>query len=377
MEASIAASRLAAETSPKPLQAGQLLGVQVVDAGGIGDQPILEEALRLFLTEPVDVHGSAMDEVLDVLEDLPGAAGPVRADRPDPLRLDRRRAADRALLGRLRPAQALALAALDQRCHDLGDDVAGPGDHHLVADADVLAGEILLVVERRRAHGHPAQMRRLEHREGDEMAGPADVPDDCVEHRRRRHRRELPGDRVARLPPDDAELAPEPAVVDLDDGAVDLVVEALPLPLPPLTAGDHLGAGLVNGDLVVDPEAALAQPGELVAVGRVVDAAAVTDPVGPDLQRALGGERRVLLADRSGGGVARVGECRQARLGTFGVEPLEAGSGEVDLAPNLDQLGSRSGIRSGIERIVRRLWVTSSPIRPSPRVVPRTKTPSS
>jgi hypothetical protein len=34
-------------------------------------------------------------------------------------------------------------------------------------------------------------------------------------------------------------------------------------------------------------------------------------------------------------------------------------------------------MRSGIDSIVRRLWVTSSPTSPLPRVAPRTKTPSS
>ncbi len=34
-------------------------------------------------------------------------------------------------------------------------------------------------------------------------------------------------------------------------------------------------------------------------------------------------------------------------------------------------------MRSGMALIVRRFWVTSSPIRPSPRVAPRVKTPFS
>ena len=38
--------------------------------------------------------------------------------------------------------------------------------------------------------------------------------------------------------------------------------------------------------------------------------------------------------------------------------------------------GSSMSMRSGIVPIVRRLWVTSSPISPSPRVAPRSSTPS-
>ena len=38
--------------------------------------------------------------------------------------------------------------------------------------------------------------------------------------------------------------------------------------------------------------------------------------------------------------------------------------------------GSGSSRRSGIAGIVRRLWVTSSPISPLPRVAPRSNSPS-
>ena len=61
-------------------------------------------------------------------------------------------------------ARAL-LAALDQRRDDLGDHVAGPHHHDLVADPDVLARQVLLVVEGRGGDGDAADVDRLEHRE--------------------------------------------------------------------------------------------------------------------------------------------------------------------------------------------------------------------
>ena len=45
---------------------------------------------------------------------------------------------------------------------DLRDHVAGAQDDHLVADADVLAREVLLVVQRRQLHGDAADVDRLE-----------------------------------------------------------------------------------------------------------------------------------------------------------------------------------------------------------------------
>ena len=104
--------------------------------------------------------------------------------------------------------------------------------------AHVLAGQVLLVVEGRGGDGDAADVDRLQHRERDQVAGAADVPDDLVQRRRRRRRRELPGDRPARLAPDHAELPPERPLVDLDDDAVDLVVERLAPLLPPVAALD-------------------------------------------------------------------------------------------------------------------------------------------
>ncbi len=96
------------------LERGQPLLVEVVDAGDVGDQPLVEEAVRVLLAEPVDVHRA--DEVLDGLEQLAGTGGAVGADRPDPLLgLDRRRVAGRAALGRVRRLGAASCGAAPWR----------------------------------------------------------------------------------------------------------------------------------------------------------------------------------------------------------------------------------------------------------------------
>ena len=97
-------------------------------------------------------------------------------------------------------------------------------------DAEVLACDVLLVVERRELHRDAAEMDRLEDGERVEVAELADVPRDVPEQRDRGGRRELPRDRPARVAPDDAEPALQLDVVDLHDAAVDLEVErAAPL----------------------------------------------------------------------------------------------------------------------------------------------------
>ena len=70
-----------------------------------------------------------------------------------------------------------------------------------------------------------------------------------------------------------------------------------------------------------------------------VEAAHRAEPVAPDRERPFGGERRVELADRAGGRVARVGEGRLAGLGAALVQRFEVGDRQVDLAAHFDQLG--------------------------------------
>ena len=106
--------------------------------------------------------------------------------------------------GGLGLAQPLALATLDERGDHLGDHVAGPRHDDLVALANVLARQILLVVEGRRRDRDAADVDRLQHRERQQAAGPTDVPHDPVELRRRGDRRELPRHRPPRLAPGDA-----------------------------------------------------------------------------------------------------------------------------------------------------------------------------
>ena len=90
---------------------------------------------------------------------------------------------------------------------DLRDHVAGAQHDHVVARADVLAREVLLVVQRRELDRDAADPDGLERGERVQVAELADVPLDLVQPRDRGRRRELPGDRPARVAPDDAEPA--------------------------------------------------------------------------------------------------------------------------------------------------------------------------
>ena len=151
--------------------------------------------------------------------------GRVRAVHPHrALVLDDRRAADRARGGHrelaLRPGPAL-----DDRADDLRDDVAGLLEDDPVADPDVLAPDLVEVVEGRPGDGRAGDLDRRHVGDRRERPGPADVRDDVLDERLDLLRRELEGDRPARRPADhpEARLLVEP--VDLDHDPVGLVRE--------------------------------------------------------------------------------------------------------------------------------------------------------
>jgi hypothetical protein len=186
--------------------ARDLLGGEPVEVGGGPHPADVHEQAHLLLAEPVDVHRADV-----VLEQLPPAAGAiaVRALREHRiLGLDGRRVAYRAALRRLRcPRPALALGDVRRGREHLRDHVTCPQHDHVLPLADVLAPQILLVVERRELHGDAAHVHRLEHRVRMKVAELAGVPADSLQLRHRRRRRELPGDRPPWLAPDRAEPA--------------------------------------------------------------------------------------------------------------------------------------------------------------------------
>ena len=125
---------------------------------------------------------------------------------------------------------------VEHDAHHLRDDVAGAAHDHRVADADVLAGDLVLVVQRGVRHHDAADRHRLEHGGGRERAGAADLDLDAQQLRHRLLRRELVGDGPARRARHEAQprLPVEP--VDLVDDAVDVVAERGAL-------GRHLAGG--------------------------------------------------------------------------------------------------------------------------------------
>ena len=97
-------------------------------------------------------------------------------------------------------------------------------------------------------------------RERVQVAELADVPVHRDQARLGDRRRELPGDRPARVAPDRAEPALQLEVRDLHDDAVDLESSRAAAVLPLQALLDDRLLVVEHDDLVVDGEAVLAQP---------------------------------------------------------------------------------------------------------------------
>ncbi len=116
-----------------------------------------------------------------------------------------------------------AVAGLGDDAHDLGDDVAGLVQHDPVADAHVLAPDLVEVVERGPRDRGAGHQHRREVRHRRERAGATDVGDDVLDHGLHLLGRELVGDGPARCPADHPQPCLQIGAVNLDHDAVGLV----------------------------------------------------------------------------------------------------------------------------------------------------------
>ena len=237
--ASMALNRFSIDLAPKPFLFGEplVLGqarvalLQREDVGRLHDAALVVEQLDLLLAEPLDVEGVARDEMLEPLLGLRRAdeAAGAAAHHVGAARLLVDLAHGVLPQAGQTSGHLVGLGALgplvEHDAHHLRDDVAGAAHDHRVADADVLARDLVLVVQRGVGDDHAADRHRLELGGGRQRAGAADLDLDVEQARRRLLRRELVGDGPARRARDEAQplLPVEP--VDLVDDAVDVVAE--------------------------------------------------------------------------------------------------------------------------------------------------------
>ena len=339
--ASIAAKRLRTEVSPYPSRSTSFLRCACVplsqreNVGRRGDQLVLEERLDLLLAQPLDVESIARDEVAQPLHLL------CRADEPPGTAADRLAlfAHRVAAAGRTHGRKDVGLGALRpflrNDAQHLRDDIAGALDGHGVADAHVFARDLVLVVQRRVLHHHAADRHRFELGDRRERAGAADLDLDRVDDRYRLLGRELVRDRPARAAVAGAEprLPVEP--VKLVDDAVDVVIERAALELDLPVELKQRVERVAHSHQRVGAKAAAPEPFHHAGLGVRRHRAHLAPAIGEEPERARRGDRGILLAQRAGGRVARIGEHLPAGRGLAPVEIEECRLRHVDFAAHL------------------------------------------
>ena len=153
------------------------------------------------------------------------------------------------------------------RADNLRDHVARLAHHDRVARANVLQPYLVLIVQSGHANGRAADEHGLEHGEWRGLPGTADRHHDVLEDRGALLRRELVGDRPPRCLAGHTELGPLVEVVDLDDGAVDLVRKVVSVLLPIHAVAEHVVERREDTDLRIDRKATIGQERERLGMG--------------------------------------------------------------------------------------------------------------
>ena len=235
------------------------------------------------------------------------------------------------------PGFASRGSAFQDHADNLRDHVAGALQHHGVARTHILAGDLVLIVQRGAGDQHATDIHRLQFGHRGQGAGAADLDADFPQACAGLLRREFPGDGPTWRPANEAKPALQGQIVDLVDHAVDIVTESgsaqshlrlerLRLRHPGQPAGQR-----------IDREAPAAQSVEVIQMGLGRRFAAFAHRIGEQGKRPGGGDRRVQLAQAAGGGIARVGEnlLPGGRLGL--VQRQEIRLGHEHFAANFDQ----------------------------------------
>ncbi len=187
------------------------------------------------------------------------------------------------------------------------DHLPGALDQHPVADADVLLGDVVEIVQGGVLDDDAADFDRFERGARCQHTRPPDLDLDAEQFRRHLPCRELEGDGPARVFAHEAEFRGEAQVVNLDDHAVGLVGQFVAAVGPGFRVGDGSLEVREAAGRVRDREAERFQPfQQFPLAGRDFAAFRINNLVDEQRQWAGGGDGRVELAQRPGGGVARV-----------------------------------------------------------------------
>ena len=215
-----------------------------------------------------------------------------------------------------------------------------------IALADVLAADLVEIVQRGVGDGDAGELDRLEFGDRGQRSDAADLHFDFVNDGLGLLGFELVGDGPSRRSRDLAQLFLQGKRIDLGDDAVGLVVEFMAAIGQIIPILEHrFDAGAALGERIHLETERLDTLKE-IPLAIELDTLQRTGGMAKYIERARRRDMRIELAQRSSGGVARIRERRLAVADTVGVEAFETPCAERSL---------RRGLRADAASEVRRL----------------------
>src|ERR1700746_2892951 len=211
---SIAATSFLARTSPHPSRSAMIAGSSRKMSPGWRISPSCQKAVMCFSPSP-----SMSKQSRDTKCRSRSTACAAQNTPPGARPAHREAAAEWAVVGKSVGLRILRPTVEHDR-DDLRDHIAGALHDHRVADADILAGDLVLIVQGGALHDDAAYGDRLEHRHRGQRALAADLDRDVAQNGLRLLRRGFFRPRPTRRPADHAEPLLQSEVVDLVDHTV-------------------------------------------------------------------------------------------------------------------------------------------------------------
>ena len=325
-------------------QRQQLFARQPEDIGWRRDQPGGGELFDAFAAQPFDIKGQPRHEMPQAFVALRRAGQPAGAARHHLAGFAHgMAAAHRAGVGKNKGQAARPCPR--NHAQNLRDHISGALDPHPVADPHIEPGNLVGIVQRRIGDHDAAHRHRRQPRHRRQRAGAADLDIDGEQGGFGL----FGGKLVRRRPARAARHLPQPCLpvepFDLVDDTIDIEGQ---IGAPGFDAAGEVQRCLDIGARPAqraDIEAPVVDGGHHRGLGGAGHTAQFAPAMGDEGQGPRRCDARIELAQRAGGGVARVGELFVPGRCLTLVEREELRLAHIDLAAHFGDIGRASGQR--------------------------------
>ena len=317
---------------PHANQLRQVFDLEAVEVRHVLHDSAVHQLIYQGVAHAIDVHDAARREVEDRFLQPRRTIGVDAAASGFSLLAHHLAAADRAFR---RHVERLPVRALGADAHHLRDHVARTLHHHFIADLQSEPLDFIFVMQRGAGDRDAADFHRFQTRHRSERAGAAYLHLNGFDRGDGLARRVFVGDGPARRLGGVAELTLLRDGIHLHHHAIDFVWQVCAPRFPSGAEREHFLHVAANLAVRVHLKPHAAQFLERLPVAVERRMAFDEQQVGMVFEAPRGGNPRLQNAQRSGGGVTRIGEARQPLLVAFRVQPFERAAAHHGFAAHL------------------------------------------